>query len=133
MSDDGQRKRREWLEALGLFALRVTIGYGLGSRYFRVLWWVAGLSVLGTLVLILFGSHPSAQWPRLIFASLDQLLPIVTLDRTHDALIFGDPSVNPPVTAQRYGVLIYFYAHKIAGWVLSSFLVAGLAGLTQRN
>jgi hypothetical protein len=34
---------------------------------------------------------------------------------------------------ESYGLLIYFYAHKLAGWVLGSFLVAGLAGLTQRN
>ena len=27
----------------------------------------------------------------------------------------------------------YFYFHKIMGYVLGSFLVAGLAGLTQRN
>jgi len=69
----------------------------------------------------------------LFFASLDQILPIITLDKTHDVLIFGDPSANPPVDAQPYGVLIYFYAHKALGWVLGSFLIAGLGGLTQRN
>jgi hypothetical protein len=28
--------------------LRLTIGYGLGNRYFRVLWWVLGFTFLGT-------------------------------------------------------------------------------------
>jgi hypothetical protein len=72
-------------------------------------------------------------WPHLSFASLDQLLPIISLDKAHDALIFSDPSANPPVEQQDYGVRIYFYFHKILGWVLGSFLVAGLSGLTQRN
>ena len=55
------------------------------------------------------------------------------LASTVRALIFGDPSTKPWVGPQTYGVLIYFYAHKIAGWAIGSFLVAGLAGLTQRN
>ena len=133
VDDYGRAKSREWQRALGLLALRATIGYGLGHRYFRVLWWVGGLTLVGTLVLIFFGSHSLAQWLHVFFASLDQLLPVVTLDDAHDALIFGNPSSNPPVEPQCYGVRIYFYAHKIAGWVLGSFLVAGLAGLTQRN
>ena len=113
--------------------LRVTIGYGLGNRYFRVLYWVGGLTLVGTFVLIFFGSHSLSQSPRIFFASLDQLLPIITLDKAHDVVIFGDPSAKLPVCAQPYGVLVYFYAHKVLGWVLGSFLVAGLGGLTQRN
>ena len=98
------------------------------SRYFRL------FPSLGAFVLLYFGSHPVAQWPRAFYASLDQLLPIITLDKAHDAMITGDCSANPcPVTPQSYEVLVYFYWHKIAGWVLGSFLVAGLAGLTQRN
>ena len=58
-------------------------------------------------------------------------MPIITLDKAHDTLIFGDATAKPPVNPQPYWVLVYFYAHKIAGWVLGSFLVAGLAGLTQ--
>ena len=72
-----------------------------------------------------------------MFASFDQLLPIITLDKAHDALIFGDatakPCVAPCIAPQPYLVMIYFYAHKIIGWVLGSFIVAGLAGLTQRS
>ena len=124
---------RDWLRALGLWVLKVTIGYGLGNRYFRVLWWVGGLTFVGVFVLIIFGLHNLAQFPSIFFASLDQLLPIVTLDKAHDVLIFGDLSVKPLVEAQPYGVRVYFYAHKILGWVLGSFLIAGLSGLTQRN
>jgi hypothetical protein len=134
--------RREVLEGVGLWFLRSTIGYGLGNRYFRVLRWVFGLSLLGMFVLIAFGTQSPALWSwlSLFFASLDQLLPIITLNKAYDVLIFGDPSAQPPigpqppwVLPQPAGVQYYFYAHMIVGWVLGSFVVAGLAGLTQRN
>jgi hypothetical protein len=54
-----------------------------------------------------------------VFYSLHHLLPIVTLDRAYDDV------------ALRGGVRYYFYAHKLLDWALGSFLVAGLAGLTQ--
>jgi hypothetical protein len=30
-------------------------------------------------------------------------------------------------------IAYYFYAQKLIGWALGSFLVAGLAGLTQKQ
>jgi len=133
LDDHGQAKRRDWLEGLGLWMLRTTVGYGLGRRYFRVLWWVGGLSLLGMALLITFGQHALPGWPALIFASLDQLLPIVTLDKAHDALIFGNASAKPPIEPQPDWLRYIFYFYKVIGWVLGSFIVAGLAGLTQRN
>ena len=55
VDDRGYCKDREVLEGVGLGMLRLTIGYGLGNRYFRVLWWVGGLTLLGTFVLIAAG------------------------------------------------------------------------------
>lgn len=130
VDDHDQAKSRDWREGLALWVLRLTVGYGLGRRYFRVLWWAGGFTLLGALLLITFGQYPPSSWLSLVFASLDQLLPIITLDKAHEALIFGGTSDNPNVP---YWVRIYFYAHKIIGWVLGSFIVAGLAGLTQRN
>jgi hypothetical protein len=129
----GHHKDREVFEAVGLGLLRLTIGYGLGNRYFRALWWVGALTLLGMLVLIAAGQHSPARWPSLFFASLDQFLPVIKLNKAHDVLIFGDSSAHPLVDPQPYWVQAYFYLHKIAGWVLGSFIVAGLAGLTQRN
>ena len=62
---------------------------------------------------------------ELVSASLDQLLPIVTLDRAHEKLTSAQflPS----------WALFYFYFQKLVGWVLGSFLIAGFAGLTQKN
>jgi hypothetical protein len=65
----GHRKDREVFEGVGLELLRLTIGYGLGNRYFRVLWWVGGLTFLGMFVLIAAGQHSPA---RLAFAILCQ-------------------------------------------------------------
>ena len=131
--EHGLPKNREYSYALGLFALRVTIGYGLGNRYFRVLWWVIGFTLLGAGLLISTDTFSLAHSWQVIFTSLDQLLPVISLDQMHDKLIFGDASVKPAIDRQPYWLRIYFYFHKIAGWILGSFLVAGLAGLTQRK
>jgi len=51
--------------------------------------------------------------------SFDMLLPIIQLREKHKKIdLQGWP---------RY----YFYTHKIMGYVLASFLIAGLAGLTK--
>ena len=34
---------------------------------------------------------------------------------------------------QPAGLIMYFYVHKLIGWLLGIFLLAGLAGLTQRS
>jgi hypothetical protein len=108
-----ERRRRlalsggELLRGWGLWLLKVTIGYGLGNRYFRVLWWVGGWSLLGMFVLKLFGTQSPALWPplSLFFASLDQLLPIITLNKAYDVLIFGDPSAKLAIDPQPPWVL----------------------------
>lgn len=124
---------RDWGRAFTLSLMKITIGYGLGNRYFWSLRWVGGLTVFGTLVVLLFGSHCLASFPEIAFASLDQLLPIVTLDKAHDIFIFGDPTGKSAMLGQPDGVKFYFYFHKLLGWVLGSFLIAGLSGLTQKN
>ena len=73
---------------------------------------------------------PQKDGLQLLFLSLDELLPVITLDKAHE-LTSAPPAGGgsaPPYLAPRL-----LLVHKIAGWVLGSFLVAGLAGLTQRN
>lgn len=121
------RERRKWLF---MEAQKWTIGYGLGLRYFRVLFWVALFTLLGTELLRLFGNQPDHSWLQLFFASFDQLLPAITLDPSHEALFTTAPTDGSPQPA---GLIIYFYIHKLFGWLLGIFLLAGLAGLTQRS
>ena len=104
----------------GMFLLMITIGYGLGHRYFRALVWVVALVLLGAGVLWLTGEGQAHGMPWGLSYSLDHLLPVVQLSKSHyDIELAG---------FARY----YFYAHKLMGYVLASFLIAGLAGLTQK-
>ncbi len=61
----------------------------------------------------------------LLWASLDQLLPLVELNETHKELF--------KMLEHSKLALTYFYLHKFVGYILASFLIAGLAGLTQKN
>lgn len=116
-----ERERKNAIGAfrLGLEALKLTIGYGLGKRYFRALWWVAGLVALGMVVLRISGEGIRNRMPYGFAFSLDHLLPVIHLRKYHfDITLHG---------WARY----YFYVHKLMGYVLASFLIAGMAGLTQ--
>ena len=95
VNDRGQPKKREIPEGIGLWLLRLTIGYGLGHRYFRVVWWVIGLAIVGMLLLIAAGQSPE-RWPSLLLASFDQLLPAIKPNKAYEAIIFGDSTAKPP-------------------------------------
>ncbi len=150
------RTRREWPRWLGMVLLEWTIGYGLGMRYFRATGWAALITAIGMFVFteslrtpdepaVWFApvqSADSASVPSaaaasaqtnvrldiydLAWASFDQLLPIVTLDKKRHERLTTSRSL--PSWA-----IYYFYVHKLVGWALGSVLVAGFAGLTQRR
>jgi hypothetical protein len=135
-----ERQRRDYRQPksfgkwLGLSVLKWTIGYGLGPRYFRALLWVALFTVFGTVLLQVHGNQPEKGWPALAFASFDQLLPAVTLDGAHEKLFsLATGKAATDGFAQPAGLVMYFYVHKLVGWLLGIFLLAGLAGLTQRS
>ena len=124
------------LTALGLWFLKVTIGYGHGpGRYFRTLFWVAGLTALGVAVLMLTGDYTSLEGSKawneatdreqfldLMLAasySLNKLLPVIDLPLHHAKVALG--------TASK----LYFQFHKLMGYVLALFLLAGITGLTR--
>jgi hypothetical protein len=123
--EEGMRWR--WL---GLSLLKWTIGYGLGIRYFRALAWVAAFVAIGVATLhfdqILGNGLPpeSTAWTWKVAASLDALLPIVSLDKT-----FSD---NIPSNLTFYSKVV-FWLLGIAGWVLGAFLATALGGLTQKQ
>jgi hypothetical protein len=125
-------RERMWGRWLGLSALKWTIGYGLGTRYFRVLYFVAALVASGAITLYLdqtlihYTLTPgSCTWQWMIVASLDILLPIINLDKS-----FRD---HIPMELRSSWATAIFWGIGVAGWVLGSFLVAGLAGLTQKQ
>ena len=131
----GREREREYLFSLGVWSLerfkwwRLSIlnevyGYGYGWRSLWVLQWVAILVVLGTIFL---GIAREDGKPAIISSlldkfcdSLDMLLPVIHLREQHYEGF-------ELVTWTKY----YFYIHKILGYVLTFFLLAGLTGLTK--
>jgi hypothetical protein len=117
------------LRFIGMTLLKWTIGYGLGLRYFRCLWWIIGITALGMAVLY-FGATvldtntglTKAQLgfgDSLVF-SLQKLIPLVQFEKFDQVQL---------VSFTRW----YFYIHQLAGYVLALFLGAGLSGLTQKS
>lgn len=105
------------LNWLGLFLLKVFIGYGY--RTYHAIFWFLGFIALGVFVLRVSRQGPAHGMPYGITYSLDMLLPIIRLhERHYDFDLAG---------WARY----YFYLHILMGYVLGSFLVAGLSGLTK--
>jgi hypothetical protein len=110
------------VRAIGLLLLKLFVGYGYGIR---LLWhplaWVAALVVAGTVVLHLTWvpiALVGSVWAVVAY-SLDMLLPIVELEKSFaDIVLHG---------FAKY----YFYFQKLMGWVLASFLIAGLSGITK--
>lgn len=102
-----------WLTLLKLF-----IGYGY--RIYYALYWTGGLIGLGMAVLSLSGQGPQQglQYWGCSY-SVDMLLPIIELDKQHDTITLTG------------WVRVYFYVHKVFGYVLASFLLVGLSGLTK--
>jgi hypothetical protein len=114
---DRGRPDQRWYISAWLTLLNWVIGYGYYP--YNSLYWVAGLIVLGAAVLRVTGEGPRNGMPYGLSYSFDMLLPIIRLREKHcDIDLMG---------WARY----YFYFHKIMGWVLASFLVAGLSGLTK--
>ena len=81
--------------------------------------WVLFLTISGVLVLKSANLPVGGSTVDRIFYSLDRLVPIVTLSESHS----GEEGLTD---LQRY----YFYIHRLIGFVLASYLVAGLSGLT---
>jgi hypothetical protein len=109
-----------WWKWLGFSLQNWTIGYGFGARYFRSLIWVIALIIIGVLVIgtIHEGTMRHASMLDKFGFSLDKLIPVIELNDKYKLDFHG-------------WQLLYFYFHKIMGVILSSFVVAGLSGITK--
>jgi hypothetical protein len=115
-------RERERSETTGsariwLTALKLLVGYGY-YPYFAI-FWVIGLVVVGAIVLRASGEGLRNRMPFGLAYSFDMLLPIVRLRDMRYQLDL------------KSWVRYYFYVQKIMGYVLASFLIAGLSGLTK--
>lgn len=112
-------QRWKWF---GLTMLKWTIGYGYGPRYFYSLFWVVGITAVGTLVLSKAPDPDILKFSVLhrFGISFNLLLPkIIQLDANMKIALKGWHAA-------------YFYFQGMMGYVLSSFIVAGLAGITKK-
>lgn len=120
------QKKLGFFRWLGLSALKVTIGYGIGLRFFYALIWALALTGVGIVVLAVWPPLPASEvrldsWLDRLAYSFDQLLPIIELSK-------GFSDVSLPHRAVQY-----FYLHRLFGFLLGAFITAGIAGLTQRS
>jgi uncharacterized protein YjbI with pentapeptide repeats len=116
-SKEKERNKVTGLTAAGQWILKWVIGYGYYVE--RALVAVVFVVLLGAAVLRISGRGPAHGMPYGLAYSFDMLLPVVKLREEHYKYdLNGWP---------RY----YFYVHKVAGYVLASFLIAGLSGLTK--
>lgn len=116
----GKEREREaapFPENVELLLERVFIGYGY--RVYRSLFWIAGFIILGAIMLRLSGQGKRNKMPYGMAFSFDLLLPVVRLREYHYSIDL------------KGWVRYYFYFHKLMGYVLASFLIAGLSGLTK--
>jgi len=112
-----ERKEAQGLRWLGLTLINYSTGYGY--HYFYSCIWVTFLVGVGVVVLRVTGEGKRLQMPYGVAYSLDMLLPIVKLRNWHYEIDLAAPA--------RY----YFYFHSLMGYVLASFLIAGISGLTK--
>ncbi|MBI4526526.1 MAG: pentapeptide repeat-containing protein [Deltaproteobacteria bacterium] len=114
-----EKKGSSWRRWLWMLLQDMFIGYGFKLE--RSLYWVIGLTALGTVILTWSdqGPTPHAVLSR-IFYTLNMLLPVIQLDKAYDN-----------VTLTGY-TQIYFYVHKILGYFIGFFIIAGLSGLTKK-
>jgi hypothetical protein len=104
---------------LYLVLSKVMIGYGY-SMWLTIVWAIVFVSI-GTVVFK--HSREGINEPPLrldaLFYSIDMFLPIIEFRKHHRDI---DVTSN---------ARFYFYLHKLVGWLVSSFIVAGLAGFTK--
>jgi hypothetical protein len=110
--DQAQSMKRIWLTMHKWF-----IGYGY--RIYYAWAWVLGFIVAGVIVLRLSGEGRRNNMPFGIAYSIDMLLPLIRLREAHYKIDLTGWA--------RY----WFFFHKMMGYVLASFLIAGLSGLTK--
>jgi len=96
---------------------RVFIGFGYRTHY--SIYWVIGFVAFGAWAFRRPNTFRIRTRRLAVAYSLDMLLPLISLREAHDRIdLQGWPHY-------------YFYFHKTMGYVLASFLIAGLSGLTK--
>lgn len=100
---------------------RYLIGYGVGLGYFNAVLIAAVLVILGRIILFLSGENDHHEEKIGIIYALATLFPVISLDK-----FYIDLRLKTKLAKR------YFYLHKVCGYVLTAFVVAGVAGLSGK-
>jgi hypothetical protein len=138
--DDDRRCR--WGAGLGLSALQLFVGHGIGAYTFRAAGWGLVLAVIGTIILCFAPGVRGVRPVRFLTkmkrgppqksllwcfgASLQRVLPLVTISAEFSDF-FNDPKRERlrPWQHVTFGVLV------LCGWALAGFVAAAFSGLIQ--
>ncbi len=127
-----------------LSALDILVGYGIGAYTFRVVKWLAVLTLIGTLTLYFSPRlrRPSPFANKLTgFAwrfgvSLQKVLPVIEYYKPFKDFLDNERP-KPGDSEQRRNLspvqVAVFSALSLCGWGLSIFLAAAVSGLTQNG
>ena len=115
-SKEREHAQSPFLRYVWLSANRWLIGYGYHVEW--ALLWIVGFVLIGITALQISGEGRKNGMPYGIAYSFDMLLPIIRLRERHYQIDLG-------------WVRYYFYLHKIMGYVLGAFLIAGISGLAK--
>jgi hypothetical protein len=115
---DAERKEARGLSWIWLTILRSLIGYGYYPQW--AIFWALALVLGGAVVMRISEEGPRNGMPYGVAYSFDLLLPIIRLREKHYQ-----------IDLQTWWARYYFYGHKVMGYVLASFLIAAISGLTK--
>ncbi len=101
---------------------------GFGYHPYFALFWILGMLLLGVIVLQV--SHERRRLAAL--PSGADRFPLFGLVYSFDALVPLVTLYKPDADVELHGwARYYFFLHRLLGWILASFIVAGIAGLTK--
>jgi hypothetical protein len=104
-------------KCLILIASKFLVGYGYFVWLSAI--WATGFILLGALIFSRSPESKKYNMPYGLIYSFDMLLPIIKL---------REPSYEIDLESN---VRYYFYFHRLAGWVLGTFIIVGIGGWTK--
>ena len=115
---------------VGLSLLCWLIGYGIGYGYFRAIYPVLILTLVGVGFLwpVPISDNPLISFGWKFGASLEQVLPLVKLSPHYTDFFQEKEKAYNLIWWQN----AWFVVQRFLGWILATFMAAGLAGLTQK-
>ena len=126
-------ERGEWYLGAWLSFLWAIAGYGIGLYTFRVLYWVGGLTLLGTLVLLFAAKARRHGFLWCFGASLQRLLPVVEFNKSFKDFFDNPPPASDAETRNLRGWQVFFFSGlALAGWVIGFVLLAAMTNLTPK-